>query len=97
MDIQTILEELKCCAIPNTCHYVHEPKALSCGHFICSGCVENFETNCAKCNKINQTDLNIQGTSQMVQMLIKANLKFLSESLYDKMKDTTNEIKCKNN
>ncbi len=93
--MQNILEELKCCARPNTGHYVYEPKALSCGHYICSRCVKRFEQKCAKCNKINQTDLNTQGTSQMVQMLIKANLKFLSESVYVKLNDINNEIKGK--
>jgi hypothetical protein len=91
------LNDLKCCMPDRPQHFVQSQKILSCGHPVCSNCIETdcpIGIECARCHKTNSSDLSssFDYVNKLSEKYIESNLVELSQFLYCELKNTINDI-----
>ena len=77
MDFDEILKVVEC-ALGTDRHLLQNALGLSCGHYVCKKCIpanNNYQFECSKCKKINQTNLSLCEEPELVKIIMQKHLK----------------------
>jgi hypothetical protein len=93
MNSTDLLLEINCCMPRTPGHFVEKPKALSCGHFVCSQCAnEQIEIKCKRCDKINFNDMARASITKLVEITLNKTLNETSGVLYSELEAIKHKI-----
>ncbi len=88
------LEEIKCYMPGTSDHFAEEPKALSCGDYVCSKCIiSQTGIECKRCSKTNECDLAKVPVIKLVRSFIDVKMNEASEALYNMLRTVEDETK----